>query len=69
MRYKDKVISLIDAAQNRVDNMFRSLENNAPNTREQFMAELKTLSSNLEYISNMVGTEDNDFAALEGRMR
>lgn len=69
MKYKDKVISLLDANQNRVDNMIRMFENNAPYTREQLIADLRTLSKNLEYISDMVGTEDNDFAALEGRMR
>jgi hypothetical protein len=69
MKFKDRVIQQLDTTQNRLDNIIRMIESNAPISKEQLLSELKSYSRIIEYVSETVGLEDNDFSSLEGKSR
>lgn len=69
MKFKDRVIQQLDTTQNRLDNVIKMLESNVPISKDQLLSELKSYSRTIEYVSETVGLEDNDFASLEGKLR
>lgn len=66
MRYKDKVVSNLDAINNQLNSLKNMVQNNSI-TPDLLIRELEKLSSRINDASEMVSLEDNDFATLRGQ--
>ena len=65
MRYKDKVVSNLDAISNQLDSLKNMVQNNAL-THDLLIRELEKLSSRVNNVSEMVSLEENEFSTLRG---
>ena len=63
MRYKEKVVSNIDAVVNQLNSLRNMVDNNSI-TKELLLSEMQKLATRLEDVSEMVGLEDADFRNL-----
>ena len=68
MRYKEKVISNLDAVANQLGSLKNMIENNNIN-KELLTATLTNLHKRLEDISEMVSLEDTDFNTVRNGVK
>ena len=68
MRYKEKVISNLDAVANQLNSLTKIIDNNNIN-KEALISELSKLYKRIEDISEMVSLEDTDFKTLRNGIK